>query len=699
MTASLSIVDHVLPSAAVGAANPLPAVATMPQAPYEASAEGLPEDIARGLRYGQVTSIHPYLLQDSYDRDRTDAPMRLAVLENGHIRAEFALGLGGRLIALVDKTTGRDLLYRNAIFQPANLALRDAWFSGGAEWNIGMRGHWPLTCDPLYAAVVTAPDGEPVLRMWEYERVRGLIVQIDATLGAGAPALHVRVRVRNPRAAETGMYWWTNIAVAQNAGSRVYAPARHAYRTGYDGSLQRVGLDDFDNRPAHAPEAADYFFDTVGHAADLGVDVRPWIAALGADGAGFAHLSNAPLTGRKLFVWGDTTGGRRWCEWLGGPYFEIQAGLTTTQYEHVPMPGGATWEWTETFLPLQVDDHRRSAGWAEATDAVGAHVLAAAEALDPAGIARLDVVADAAPGEPLSEGAPWGALEQELAAWAGETFETLPGVRFSREGAEGAYWAGLLDAVTGAADSGVAAGAAAGAFGAAAGSGAGGAGSDPSEEPATGMAGSAEPSEPAERPGTGGVPAAGSADAPASHVAGASWERLLARAPQTWLTAYHRAVIAHASGGLARARELYAAADEQQETAWAARGAGQAALAQGDEAEGIAALGRAHRLAPQSTPIALELGDALLRAGRLRRLRSLLAELPAEVRALGRFRVLAVRAALAEGDREAAGRLLEDTFEVPDLREGELSMSALWREAFDDRPVPPHYDFSMTPEA
>ncbi|MGB4137837.1 MAG: hypothetical protein WA971_14820, partial [Microbacterium sp.] len=98
-----------------------------------------------------------------------------------------------------------------------------------------------------------------------------------------------------------------------------------------------------------------------------------------------------------------------------------------------------------------------------------------------------------------------------------------------------------------------------------------------------------------------------------------------------------------------------------------------------------------------SVPLALELGTALLDAARPAEVRTLLASLPDEVRALGRFQVLAVRAALAEDDREAARRLLEEGFEVPDLREGELSMSALWRETFGDRPVPPHYDFTMTP--
>ncbi|WP_193597518.1 DUF5107 domain-containing protein [Microbacterium sp. YJN-G] len=640
MAASLSIAHQVLPSAPVGARNPLPAVAAMPEPPYRASTRGLPDDIAANIAYGQVTSIHPYLLQDAYSRERTPAPMRLAVLENDHLRAEFALDLGGRIVRLFDKTTGRDLVYRNAMFQPANLALRNAWFSGGVEWNIGMRGHWPLTCDTLYAAEVTGADGEPVLRMWEYERIRGLIAQIDATLDAAVPALHVQVRVRNPHPVETGIYWWTNIAVAQTPGSRVFTAATHAYKTGYDGSLSRVDLTAEDvSFPASAPAAADWFH-------DLPDGEKPWIAAVEPDGSGLGHVSTARLKGRKLFVWGDTTGGRHWCDWLGGEtgaYFEIQGGLATTQYEHLPMPAGATWEWQESFLPLHIDDP--SGDWTEAGERVGTALRKAASAASD-GPVRLAAAAGLAPERMLSNGSPWGALEQALSERLGMRFDGLPGVRFDADaGEDAAYWRGLL-----------------------------------------GLAAAA----------SGDEAAAVDVDvAPPSYVAGPRWERLLAEAPSTWMTNYHRAVMAHARGDLSAAISGYQASVRQRRSAWALRGLGLALLATGDEDAGLGHLADARSLAPSVVPLARELGEALLATGRAADARGLVASLPADMRELGRFRVLAIRAALADGDREAAGRMLTDEFDVPDIREGELSMSDLWREAFPDCPVPERYDFTM----
>jgi tetratricopeptide (TPR) repeat protein len=182
---------------------------------------------------------------------------------------------------------------------------------------------------------------------------------------------------------------------------------------------------------------------------------------------------------------------------------------------------------------------------------------------------------------------------------------------------------------------------------------------------------------------------------PASYVAGERWERLLTEAPATSLTHYQRAVMAHARGDLRAAVDGYEASLRQRRSAWAMRGLGLALIASGETDAGLSHLADALSLAPELAPLALELGEALLDAERASEARGLVDAQPAEVRALGRFRALAVRAALALGDRDEAGRLLEDEFDVPDIREGELSMSDLWRAAFGDRPVPERYDFTM----
>ena len=77
-----------------------------------------------------------------------------------------------RLWSLVHKPSGRELLDVNPVFQLANLAIRNVWFSGVVEWNIGIIGHSPFACSPLFAARVERLDGTPILRMYEWERIR-----------------------------------------------------------------------------------------------------------------------------------------------------------------------------------------------------------------------------------------------------------------------------------------------------------------------------------------------------------------------------------------------------------------------------------------------------------------------------------------------------------------------------------------------
>ena len=344
-----------MPTADVGPVNPLPplfATADLHAVvdPGEADAE-----MRHNVGYGRVRSVLPYLVQDGYGRDRRPAEHKVAVLENDVLRATFLLDLGGRLWSLVHKPTGRELLYRNPVFQPANLALRNAWFAGGVEWNIGTIGHSPTTCEPLHAARVLQPDGTPVLRMYEFERLREVVFQVDAWLPEGSPVLLVHVRIVNPNDVETPMYWWSNVAVPQADDVRVLAPADEAWQFAYDSPLRRVPIPVLDGQDrtytTRAAEAADYFF-------AIADDQRRWVAALDGRGTGLVQTSTDRLRGRKLFLWGKSPGGDHWQEWLAQPgqeYLEIQAGLARTQLEHLPMPARASWSWVEAYGLLQSD--------------------------------------------------------------------------------------------------------------------------------------------------------------------------------------------------------------------------------------------------------------------------------------------------------------------------------------------------------
>jgi hypothetical protein len=168
---TLTLGERVMRSGALGPVDPLPPLsdsADLHRFDDDSLGAEFDDELRFGLRYGRTAMVLPYLLQDGYTRELGEARHPVAVLEDDRMRAEFLLGLGGRLWSLADKRTGRELLHSNPVFRPANLALRNAWFAGGVEWNLGTTGHWPLTCSPLHAVRVRRADGSEALRMYEY---------------------------------------------------------------------------------------------------------------------------------------------------------------------------------------------------------------------------------------------------------------------------------------------------------------------------------------------------------------------------------------------------------------------------------------------------------------------------------------------------------------------------------------------------
>lgn len=640
-----------LPAAPLGPDNPLPALRLLTKARIPAvdarDRAALPRDMARQLGRGPLRTLLPTRVRDGYGRERTPTELDTIVIENDRLRVTVLPGLGGRVHSLLHKSSGRELLYRNPVLQPAAFALNGAWFSGGIEWNIGARGHGTLSCAPLHAAVVPAPDGGEMLRLWEWERLRDLPFQVDLWLPEGAEHLRVAVRIRNPHERTVPCYWWSNTAVPEDR--RILAPAESAWHHGYERALRRVPVprttDGADRTyPLHSPHAADYFY-------ALPDGQRRWIAALDVDGAGLVQTSTDGLLGRKLFVWGTGAGGRRWQEWLTEPgtpgYAEIQAGLARTQLEHPPLEAGEEVSWLEVYGPLSADPAAvHGADWAAARASVED---ALAEALPRAGVeAEYEEWrargADAEPGPLLATGSGWGALEVLRGG------HELPGTPFPESliGEEQRPWVDLLRT-----------------------------GALPVPEP-----GAALWSTPVADPWRDMLETApadpvteyhlGVAQWAAGDLAQAvrSWERGLKNAAERWPLLYCLAVADREDGHAERAAERYAEAFDEQ-----------ARDRDGGDPVVAAALAR-------------EAVPALLDVSRTADARAVLDRLPDEVRARGAFRYLEARLLLAEGRPGEARAVFDAGFEVADLREGAEELGELWSRITDE-PLPAAYEFRM----
>lgn len=453
-----------IPGAAAPEENPLPHFRDRnPHKRFVSDGTLLPEELER---LGENTGFRvlPYTMQSTYTKERQIRDYETLVLENEHLRAEFLPQYGGRLYSLFDRDKNRELLFKNPIFQPANLAIRDAWFSGGIEWNIAQTGHSYTTCDDVYFARMKTPEGEEFLRMYDYVRTTGLFWQVDFHLPKHARALYIHVRILNHRAEAVPLYWWTNTAIPEERRVRVFSCTGeviyinpntlqkegdvHAYAHGRLPELASMpGVDV--TYPQNSDYTNEFFFQN-------GPDVRcPWEAAAYDDGFLFLERSTQPLRTRKMFCWGNHPGGRNWTDHLSEPgkgaYVEIQAGIAPTQVHGMTLAPGETVEFTQAFSSAAADTaltHSPDwyAGRMEAERAVSETIPAEElEMLD----ARFTAHALLPCGELLHLGRGWGFLEGARRAAEGEP--PLPaGMSFPREAAdeEVLRWLALLSGGT-----------------------------------------------------------------------------------------------------------------------------------------------------------------------------------------------------------------------------------------------------------
>lgn len=639
-----------LPAAPLGPENPLPPLRPLREVHTldERGRDGLPRDMARQLGYEPLRGVLPTRVLDGYGRERTDTMLDTLVIENDRLRATVLPGFGGRVHSLFHKPTGRELLYRNPVLQPAAFALNGAWFSGGIEWNIGATGHTTLSCAPLHAARVTAPDGGEMLRLWEWERLRDVPFQVDLWLPEDSDFLHVGVRIRNPHEKAVPVYWWSNIAVPQER--RVIAPADEAWHFGYEGGLRRVPVPETEGvdrtYPPRSAYAADYFYDVPDRA-------RRWIAALDEDGHGLVQTSTDLLRGRKLFVWGAGAGGQRWQEWLTEPgtggYAEIQAGLARTQLEHVRLDAEGEFTWLESYGPLSAEPGLVHGGdWRAARDEAQARL---ADALPRSAVEEAYDVwrpcADTEPGEVLATGSGWGALEVLRADYK------LPGTPFAEStlGPEQAPWLELLH--------------------------------------------------------SGAVPEPRRVAPPGPTLVAPHWRDMLETAPARPVAEYHLGVAQWHAGDLAQAVRSWERGLELAPSRWpllrclavADQDSGHIERAADRYAEAFDDLCQERRddgslWTAVSAALGREAIGVLLAAGRQSVARGVWDRLSPATRAEGRFRLVEVQLLLAEGEKAAARSIFDEGFEVADLREGAEVLGELWH-ATTDEELPARYDFRM----
>lgn len=422
----------------------------------------LREEHSQLIGYDCGSRILPYRLQDRFGCKRSLMGVKTITLENERLRAVFYPEYGGRLNSLFDKKMNKDLVHDNPVLQPGNLAIRGAWHATGIEFNCSQMGHHFLTCESLFAVRCKEENGEEFLRMYEYERCKGVYYQIDFHLPSGSQFLYMYAKIINPHDVPVSSYWWTNIALREEEGVRVFSATDEVIyymspeqmKQFPDYNIMAVGnlpyLDAIPgvdcSFPRNYPFATDYFFQIPKE------EPMPWEAAAYPDGFVMYEASSPVLRFHKMFCWGVSVGGQRWRDFLAEPgdgdYFEIQAGLAPTQGHGLIMQPGEVIDFVQAFGSLYVEPNSlQDKPWAEAQVELNAlvHENISAEDIEKL-LAQYRVDGECTPEELLHQGSGYGALELRRRALVGDGWAPK-GMVFpdSTLGFEQSPWLALLD--------------------------------------------------------------------------------------------------------------------------------------------------------------------------------------------------------------------------------------------------------------
>lgn len=616
--------DYKMPAASMGDLNPMPDIKNISyiHAGYEMTNK-IMEDEKQYIGKGMIPTMLPYKIQDGYNRDKKERNFKAAVLENDYIKAVFLPEVGGRLWSIYDKKTNRELLYVNPVFQPGNLGLRNAWFSGGVEFNVGIKGHNPLTCSPLWCAVDKC-DGEEVLRLYEYERIRGVVYSISAWLPEDSPVLYIKGRIENTTEQQKHMYWWSNIAVPETKGTRVLVPTDESFLSFYNENhyiLDKASLpvnDGLDvTYPCRIPSSRDFFY-------KIPKKNYKWIATANEEGKGLLQCSTQTLKGRKLFVWGMGQGGRNWNEWLseeGSAYIEIQAGLAHTQLEHIPMPGNTVWEWTEAYTALEVDADVAHGDYSNATTEIENYML---NRVGNPNIIEFPDQTKASDSEIIYTGSSWGAVEELISGKQVSDVCKFPVL--SDE--ETSIWVKLAK---------------------------------DNEFP--------EPDIDKE---------------PESYVSGEYWLEKLNNLPQqNWYSLLHIGVVKYASGDVEGAKKAWEQSVDMKASPWALRNLSM--IYKNELADVKTAkeyIIKAFELKKNSPALCNEVAAQLTNDGSDEMWLEIYDNLCDEIKSLGRIRLYRAIALMNLNRLSEATEIINPDFEMSDIKEGELSVSYLWFELY-----------------
>ncbi len=357
---------------------------------YEpAPADRNPMFLEKRVFQGSSGRVYPLPFFDRIGPELRDRSWTALHIENEYLRVTVLPELGGRIYAVVDKTNGYDLVYRNRVIKPALVGLAGPWLSGGIEFNWPQH-HRPSTYMPTAWEIVEESDGSSVIWLSEHEPMNRMKGMHGVRLSPGKARLELAVRLHNRTEITQTFLWWANVATEVHEDYQSFFPedvhfiADHAKRatSAFPGCEDRYYGVDYAGRAKYGvppEETPAQFVPKRGYAPNdlrwyANIPVPTSYMCLGSQDdffggydhavdAGIVHVANHHISpGKKQWTWGNHDFGYAWDRNLTEPdengvywpYIEIMAGVyTDNQPDFSFLAPGETKTFSQYWYPIR----------------------------------------------------------------------------------------------------------------------------------------------------------------------------------------------------------------------------------------------------------------------------------------------------------------------------------------------------------
>ena len=306
--------------------------------------------------------IYPYFSFNGYSLTGQMQKWKVVKLENDYIAVWVMPTDGGKVWGAIEKSTGKEFIYRNEVMKYRNISMRGPWTSGGIEFNFGYIGHNPSTCVPVDYKTVENADGSVSCFVGSLDLPSRTKWSVEIRVPKDKAYFETRAMWSNPTPLPQDYYNWMTAAAVTTPDLEFAYPGT-------------VALE-------HSGEAAPWPVDKEGR--DLSMYANN---AFGSDRSahivgeyndfmgGYYHNSHFgfghwalydEMPGHKLWLWSLARDGGIWEDLLtdsDGQYMEFQAGRMFNQYgdskafktpiSQTPFTPGLTDRWTEIWFPVK----------------------------------------------------------------------------------------------------------------------------------------------------------------------------------------------------------------------------------------------------------------------------------------------------------------------------------------------------------